>query len=159
MHAKVRFLASGAVIAAITLALALALGAPAAAAGHGNDSKPKAPVIRESFTPLPCTGKPDHRTTLQQEGCAEHQILRSDSRINAIARSIFARLSDRASEERFIAAQRAWLNYRHADCSSVSDVFEGGSQAPVLYAQCEVARNGERIKDLNAFLADLRETG
>ena len=58
------------------LAVALALPATAAAALA-------VPPIHEPFTPLPCTGKPAQRTTTQQEGCAEQQILKSDKRIDA----------------------------------------------------------------------------
>jgi uncharacterized protein YecT (DUF1311 family) len=142
-------------VTAIAIAVALVAGPPAGGAVSGGLRKLTAPVIHESFTPLPCTGKPKARNTLQQEGCAEHQILDTDARINTIAQSIFGRLRDRASESRFITAQRAWLTYRRADCLSQSDVFEGGSQAPVIDAQCAADRNGQRIKDLQSFLTDL----
>ena len=73
--------------------------------------------------------------------------------------SVFGRLPDRAAKIRFIAAQRAWLDYRRADCLSLSDVFEGGSEAPVLDAQCTADRNEQRIKDLRTFLTDLGRSG
>lgn len=41
-------------------------------------------MIHEPFTPLPCVGAPGHRTTLQLEGCAEKQILRSDTQSNLV---------------------------------------------------------------------------
>jgi uncharacterized protein YecT (DUF1311 family) len=148
-----------AIAAAIVIALQLIAGAPASGAAHARAAALQAPVIREPFTPLSCTGKPNDRDTLQQEGCAEQQILRTDTRINTLASSVFGRLHDRAAKVRFIAAQHAWLSYRRADCLSLSDVFEGGSQAPVLDAQCEADRNAQRIKDLRTFLTDLSETG
>lgn len=135
--------------------VALVAGSPAGGATQAHTAKLSPPLIRESFTPLPCTGKPNSRTTVQQEGCAEHQILATDSRINALAKSIFSRLRDALAQRRFIAAARAWLNYRHADCLSLSDVDEGGSQAPVTDAQCTASRNGQRIKDLRKFLGEL----
>ena len=113
------------------------------------------PVIHERFTPLPCSGKPANRTTLQMEGCAEHQILRTDATINALAKSIFFLLHNDLAKRRFIAAQRAWLAFRHADCLSVSDLFQGGTEAPVLDAECTVERNADRIKDLRTFRSDL----
>ena len=87
-------------------------------------------MIRESFTPLPCGGTPTNRTTVQQEGCAEQQILRTDKTINSLNKAIFAKLRDDPARRRFIAAQQAWLAYRRAYCLSLSDVFQGGSQAP-----------------------------
>lgn len=116
-------------------------------------------VIHETFTPLPCSGSPGHRTTLQQEGCSEQQILRSDAQINTLAKTIFALLPRDQARRRFNAAQRAWLGYRQADCLSMSDVFAGGSESPVVAAQCDARRNAQRIKDLRAFRGALSHTG
>src|SRR5690242_3758298 len=69
------------------------------------------PVAHERFTPLPCSGQPKHRATLQEEGCVEQQILASDAQINALARSIFSLLPSDAARRRFIIAQAAWLTY------------------------------------------------
>lgn len=113
------------------------------------------PVIHEVFTALPCAGKPNSRTTQQQLGCAEHEILRTDKLIDAASKSIFQRLRDNPARRRFLTGARAWFTYRNADCASFSDVFEGGSQAPVLAAQCEGGRNKTRLADLRRFLSDL----
>jgi uncharacterized protein YecT (DUF1311 family) len=117
------------------------------------------PVVRDSFTPLPCTGTPSARTTLQAEGCAEQRIVGLDAQINAVSRNIFALLADDAARRRFIAAQRGWLAYRHSDCLSRSDLFEGGTLAGVIYAQCAADRNAERLRELRAFQSDLRGRG
>ena len=37
----------------------------------------------------------------------------------------------------------------------MSDVFEGGTLAPVVDAQCQAARNDQRVKDLRTFAANL----
>jgi uncharacterized protein YecT (DUF1311 family) len=124
-----------------------------ATSAHGAALKP--PVIHETFTPLPCGGTPTNRTTVQQEGCAEQQILRTDITINSLNKAIFAKLPGDATRRRFIAAHRAWLRYRHAYCLSLSDVFQGGSQAPVLDAQCAGRLNGQHIKDLRQFAGDV----
>jgi uncharacterized protein YecT (DUF1311 family) len=136
------------------VAVARAAGAVPA---HGAKLSP--PVIHETFTPLPCKGKPNSRTTIQQLGCAEQQILKSDKQIDALSASIFSRLHDDAARRRFTAGAKAWLAYRRADCASLSDIFEGGTQAPVLAAQCQSARNSTRIKDLRAFKRDLTPRG
>lgn len=116
-------------------------------------------VIHETFTPLPCSGAPDHRTTLQMEGCAEKQILRTDKQVNVLSEEIFQLLGDNRARRDFNAAQRAWLGYRKADCFSMSDLFEGGTEAPVVDAQCVASRNNQRIKDLRTFKRDLLQTG
>ena len=111
-------------------------------------------MIRESFTPLPCGGTPTNRTTVQQEGCAEQQILKTDKTINSLNKAIFANLHTAPARRRFIAAHKTWLAYRGAYCLSLSDVFQGGSQAPVLDAQCAGRLNGQHIKDLRQFAGD-----
>ena len=116
-------------------------------------------VIHETFTPLPCTGSPSHRTTLEQEGCAEKQILRTDGQVNVLGAEIFQLLGDDRARRDLNAAQRAWLNYRKADCFSMSDLFEGGTEAGVVDAQCVGSRNGQRIKDLRRFHRSLPRTG
>ena len=133
---------------ALTALAAVAVLAPLATA----TTRPRPPVVRESFTPLPCSSS----TTLGREGCAEQRILRSDRQINALARAIFPRLGDDAARRRFIAAQHSWVAFRRADCLSVSDVYEGGTEAGVLDAQCTAERNTERISELKALLGRLR---
>jgi uncharacterized protein YecT (DUF1311 family) len=132
---------------------------PVASVASAGAPKLAPPVIREPFTVLPCTGTPSERTTVQQEGCAEHTILTTDAQINALARSIFSALPDAPARRRFVAAQKAWITYRRADCLSASDLFEGGSGAVVLDALCTVDRNRQRRSDLRAFLKQLKPAG
>jgi uncharacterized protein YecT (DUF1311 family) len=128
------------------------------AGGAGPAASPaalKLVVIHETFAPLPCSGSPNHRTTLQQEGCAEKQILRTDTQIDLLEAQIFPLLFNDRARRDLNAAQRAWLSYRKADCLSMSDLFEGGTEAGLVDAKCEADRNGQRVKDLRAFHRDL----
>jgi uncharacterized protein YecT (DUF1311 family) len=137
-------------LAAVSLAALLCLVANAGA-NRARSANLTPPVIHESFTVLPCTGKPGSRTTLELEGCAEHQILKTDKSIDALEKTIFHLLRTGSARRDLIAAARAWLNYRHSDCLSTSDVYHGGTLAGVVFADCFVARNKQRIKDLQAF--------
>jgi uncharacterized protein YecT (DUF1311 family) len=140
-------------------ATAAVAAASPAGAPRSHTAKLAPPVIHEPFTTLPCTGAPNNRTTLQQEGCAEQQILRSDKTIDGLNRAIFRRLFDNRARRDLIAGHKAWLSYRHAFCQSESDVFEGGTEAGVLFAICEASVNTEHVKDLKTFLADLANGG
>src|SRR5512135_813188 len=87
----------------------LALAAAAVTAIASAQPRPRAvvaklspPVIHEIFTPLPCAGQPNARTTHQQQGCAEQEILRTDKLIDAVSKSIFQRLPDNAARRRFL---------------------------------------------------------
>ncbi len=140
---------------ALASATVLLVAEPSAGASRARTTKLLPPVIHESFTPLPCSGAPSHRTTLEQEGCAEQQILRTDGKIDGLSAAIFGKLFDDGARRRFIAGHKAWLSYRHAYCLSESDVFEGGTEAGVLDAVCTASVNSDHIKDLKTFLADL----
>ena len=150
-------------LAAATVSMIAAAGFAAAQAGGAGPAAHTvklAPVkIHETFTPLPCAGSPSHRTTLEQEGCAEKQILKTDSQVNVLGAEIFQLLGDDRARRDFNAAQRAWLNYRKADCFSMSDLFEGGTEAGVVDAQCVASRNDQRIRDLRGFKTSLLRTG
>jgi uncharacterized protein YecT (DUF1311 family) len=113
------------------------------------------PVIHEPFSVLPCPGASQNGSTLADEGCAEHQILGTDKKIDALNRAIFAKLADDPARRRFITGHDAWLAYRHAYCLSVSDVFERGTEAALIDADCVAGVNLEHIKDLNEFLSDV----
>jgi uncharacterized protein YecT (DUF1311 family) len=141
--------------ATIAVAALLALVA-GAGAGRLRAADLAPPVIHESFTILPCTGKPASRTTLELEGCAEHQILNTDKAIDVLERTIFHLLGTDSARRDLIAAAHAWLNYRRADCLSASDAFQGGTLSGVVFADCFVARNKQRAKDLKTFEHSLR---
>jgi uncharacterized protein YecT (DUF1311 family) len=113
----------------------------------------KPPVITETFTSLPC-----HRsTTIGLEGCAEGQLLSTDRRINEQVKLLFGVIATAPQRRNFVAVENQWLAYRKADCSTVSDAFQGGSIAPVEYALCEVRDNEARSADLHSYFALLEE--
>jgi uncharacterized protein YecT (DUF1311 family) len=146
------------VLAATSATIALATSASAGASdGHGAKLAP--PVIHESFTPLPCSGSPGRRSTLQEEGCAEQQILRSDKQINALNHKIFTKLPSNSARRDLIAGHTAWLSYRKRYCLSVSDVFQGGTLAGVVDADCTATVNGQHVANLKTFLKDLTSNG
>src|ERR1700755_2995572 len=95
-------------LAAVPALAVLALAAPPALAAL------QPPVVKDTFTPLACPKDP--QTTLELEGCAEQEILSTDKSINAVAKTIFGRFQDDAAKKDFIAAQKAWVVFRRADC-------------------------------------------
>lgn len=134
----------------IVLASVAALAIPAAAA-----AAPPPPVIKESFTLLPCPKNP--QTTLALEGCAEHRIVKSDAVINAKVKKIYGLLQTDTAKTHFVAGERAWLAYRKANCQSRADVYEGGTLAVVVFANCVADLNDAHVKDLTAFEKALQQ--
>jgi uncharacterized protein YecT (DUF1311 family) len=103
------------------------------------------PVIRESFTPLPCPAHPV--TTAAMEGCAEKMILESDRAIDGEAKAIFNLLVPSA-RRRFVRSEESWLRYRRASCLTEASKYQGGTLQPVAFASCVVSRNRTHLKDL-----------
>jgi uncharacterized protein YecT (DUF1311 family) len=114
----------------------------------------KAPRVAETFTLLPCPGRP--KSTRDHEGCAEHRIVRSDGAINDLNARIFTRLRTERNQTRFVRAERAWLTYRTATCQSRSDGYYGGSVATIVFADCVANINRTHLKELSEFAHDLR---
>jgi uncharacterized protein YecT (DUF1311 family) len=46
---------------------------------------------------------------------------------------------------KLLAAQRAWLAYRDANCNSVKFQYEGGSIQPTIWSQCMAETTQQRI--------------
>jgi uncharacterized protein YecT (DUF1311 family) len=135
-------------------AIATVEAGPPAQAAASHLAKLSPPVIREQFTPLPCPRRP--QSTLELEGCAERRIVSTDRQIDGVLGAIFPLLFDDAARRRLIDAQHAWLAFRKADCTSVSDKYEGGTLAGLLAASCTADRSARRLKDLRAFERLLR---
>lgn len=53
-----------------------------------------------------------------------------------------------ASLTKLLAAQRAWLTYRDANCDSVKFQYEGGSIQPMIWSQCMAETTQQRIATL-----------
>jgi uncharacterized protein YecT (DUF1311 family) len=114
-----------------------------------SDKTLEPPVITEGFTLLPCPAKPG--TTLELEGCAEHRIVGTDTAINQRVRAIFSLLGTPSARARFARGERAWLERRRNLCESRADVYDGGSAAPVAFAECVADQNVAHLEDLRVF--------
>jgi uncharacterized protein YecT (DUF1311 family) len=127
------------VVVVIAVLGAVAYSAPAAAA-------PGSPVIRESFTVLPCPVDPV--STLALEGCAEKALLGSDRAINARSRRIFGLLRSNVARDDFVRGEQSWLDYRRSSCAAESSKYAEGSLEPVAFAHCEQSRNRAHLLEL-----------
>jgi uncharacterized protein YecT (DUF1311 family) len=109
-----------------------------------------APIVKESFTLLPCSKK----STIGLEGCAEHHILALDATVNSLRHEIFGHLYNNTAREDFVAAEDDWFTYRQVTCTSESDVNEGGSLFPVDFANCVIQLDEQHIADLTSLKAE-----
>jgi uncharacterized protein YecT (DUF1311 family) len=85
------------------------------------------------------------------EGCAEHRIVALDKQITDTAQAVYADLQTDAAKRRLVASQTAWIARRHAVCLRASNVYAGGTLAPVAFASCEVRQDRRRLVVLAAL--------
>ncbi|HEY5265787.1 MAG TPA: lysozyme inhibitor LprI family protein [Acidimicrobiales bacterium] len=126
-----------------------ASGAPLIASTTTSTTQVTAPLLRETFTLLACNAN----TTLGMEGCAEHKIVSLDSQINGLNREILRRLYDKQARQQFVTAETDWYTYRQSTCASDSNKYQGGSLAPVDFANCVVRINQQHVTALTSLLA------
>ncbi|MBW4077427.1 MAG: DUF1311 domain-containing protein [Acidobacteria bacterium] len=109
------------------------------------------PMLKEDFTLLACT----QSNTLGLEGCAEHQIVALDKQINSLRRHVFSTLVVAGARRDFVRAEVSWTSYRSSLCQSESSVYQGGSLAPVAYANCLAQSDRRHLSALRQFVQEL----
>jgi uncharacterized protein YecT (DUF1311 family) len=112
-----------------------------------------APVIAEHFTRLPC----NQNNTIGLEGCAETQLLEGDHRIDREVKLLFSLVPKRQQKD-LVRTESEFLIYRHDACTTYSDVYEGGSFAPVEYTSCEARVDAVQSNVLHGYF-QLAESG
>lgn len=94
---------------------------------------------------------PEDQATLNQ--CAGKSFKASDGELNVLYKRIEKRLNDDADKTKLmVAAQRAWLAFRDAECDFSSSGVIGGTLYPLAVTQCRDALTKERIKTFKAWL-------
>ncbi|MBL0201584.1 MAG: DUF1311 domain-containing protein [Chitinophagaceae bacterium] len=59
---------------------------------------------------------------------------------------------DEKGKKLLLEAQRAWIKYKEAHCTSVANNYEGGSMQPMVYNGCITDLTKARTKELQALL-------
>ena len=57
----------------------------------------------------------------------------------------------RSIEEPLLAAQRAWIAFRDADCAAQASLWEGGTGQPMIFNGCMESLTLQRTDDLRAY--------
>jgi len=100
-----------------------------------------------------CGEAPD-QTSMNE--CAAKEFVRADAELNVLYQRIIGRLSgdaDRAEiRKALVAAQRAWVAFRDAECAFVGSSTIGGTINPTIVASCRAAVTNKRIDDFKAYL-------
>lgn len=138
-------------IATVLASLALVTASAHASGPPVNATSSTAPpplVTDRLGSALPCNQK----TQIGLDGCAQKDLRLADKLLNADITVLWGMLGS-SSRSDFVAAQRSWMKYRRADCTSQSDVYEGGTDQPVEYVFCLAGDDASRRLDLKGFYA------
>ena len=103
---------------------------------------------------------------LPQQGmnfCAFLDFESADAELNLVWKNVFPEIKKRDAElpenlrgwgNALLEAQRAWIKYRDAHCTSEGFQVRGGSLEPLFYHTCRSAITRSRIKELKSLLQE-----
>ena len=129
----------------IALSLAVTLAAAAAPA------PPPADPAEARYSPAydKCLDKPEGQSTAGMIGCADDEGKVQDAALNAAYRKAMKDLNPR-QKAKLLAAQRAWIAFRQAECASYEDE-DWGTLSRVLAAGCFLHMTVVRVIDLESY--------
>jgi uncharacterized protein YecT (DUF1311 family) len=93
-------------------------------------------------------------TTLEMNACAAADEKVVEAKLNEVYQRVLKSYGDQehaAARSKLIAAQRAWVKFREADCDAVLEKWAGGSIRTQMYIGCMQNHAERRIKDLEDF--------
>ena len=101
----------------------------------------------------------DPLTQMAMNICSGREYNAADLELNAVWKKASARakkwdaeVGDGTQHRELLAAQRAWLTYRDAQCSFEANQYRGGSIMPLIQATCLTALTKARTKQLREYL-------
>jgi uncharacterized protein YecT (DUF1311 family) len=85
--------------------------------------------------------------------CVGQAYKRSDAELNKVYTAVMGRLKDdQGLSRKLVAAQRAWVAFRDAECGFQAAATEGGSVHSMAVAMCLDDRTRARTNTLRAYL-------
>jgi uncharacterized protein YecT (DUF1311 family) len=98
----------------------------------------------------PCLEKPENSSTQAMADCVRAETAAWDRLLNADYKDLLAVLNAKAKES-VMAAERAWIAARDADCKVPYDIFEGGTMAQLDGASCDLDRTATRLLQVHSW--------
>ena len=85
--------------------------------------------------------------------CANAAYQKADEALNGAYKTILRRLKDDAATAKLlVAAQKAWIAFRDAECAFADSENAGGSIYPMVYAECLERLTEARTSALRLYL-------
>jgi uncharacterized protein YecT (DUF1311 family) len=94
------------------------------------------------------------KTADELSKCADGDLKILDSALNKAYREIEHRLADSPdARNALIAAERAWVHFRDAECKFSASGVEGGSVYSSVVMQCTADLTAKRVAELRNYLS------
>lgn len=85
--------------------------------------------------------------------CAAQQYKAADKELNDLYKQITTRLKDDPkAKQLLVKAQRAWIDFRDAECEFSASGVEGGSVYPLIHTDCITAQTKARVEAFKIYL-------
>jgi uncharacterized protein YecT (DUF1311 family) len=124
--------------------------------------EPSSPQQVQPVQRKPCS---DAKTQLASNECFAQLYQETDAQLNVEYNRVVAFMKrnlataqeqnsatqityNETAMDKLLAAQRAWLAYRDANCNSVKFQYEGGSIEPAIWSACMAETTQQRITTL-----------
>ncbi len=121
-----------------------------AAQVFGQAPEPAAMVSASIARADDCASAMDQRT---MDECADKPYKKSDAELNVLYKQIEQRLEENTDTTKLlVAAQRAWLTFRDAECKFSTSGVSGGSVYPMIYAGCADGLTRKRVDAFKTYL-------
>src|SRR4029078_2700471 len=96
----------------------------------------------------------DAANQMQMKECAETAFKNAADELNSIYGNIVRRLkTDEVANKLLVAAQKAWLRFRDAECAFISSASSGGSLYPMIVENLPANITQERVNGLKRYLS------
>jgi len=80
--------------------------------------------------------------------CAYAELAKADAQLNDAYQKALVLLGSADAKVALVAAQRAWVKFRDADCHVQDRIFQNGTMRAALVGSCLKDRTEQRTKEL-----------
>jgi uncharacterized protein YecT (DUF1311 family) len=145
-------------LAVCSLALLVAYTLPAAAddaavieaclkSAYGDNGKPQDCIGRVADA---CLDKPENQSTHAMSGCSNTEADIWDALLNTEYQRLLGAVEGKTKDD-IVKAQRQWVSLRDADCAIPYALFDGGTMAQPIGANCLMQSTAERMLQVRAW--------
>lgn len=98
----------------------------------------------------PCLQKPENQSTQSMVACTDTETKIWDGLLNAEYERLLGALQGKAADD-VRQAQRVWITLRDADCAVPYELFDGGTMAQPIGANCLLSHTANRMMQVRSW--------